>query len=250
MANYQSYIICTSPRSGSTLLCKMLSATALAGNPDSHFHKPSLAEWLDSYHLSRGSYSNEVEAIRAVFEAALERGSGSSSVFGLRMQQHSFDFFLRQLQLLYPAQASDRNRIQQAFGTTLYIRLLRSSKLDQAISLVKATQTGLWHKAPDGTELERLSEPQEPDYDAAAIAQSLSELTEMDSRWQSWFAQQCLHPYFIDYDNLANDPTGVLADLLDHLGLDAQTAYQISLPVAKLADSVSKDWAQKFLAEQ
>ncbi|MBT6203829.1 MAG: sulfotransferase, partial [Rhodospirillaceae bacterium] len=44
MARYQSYVICTSPRSGSTLLCSLLAATGLAGNPCSHFHDPSISE--------------------------------------------------------------------------------------------------------------------------------------------------------------------------------------------------------------
>ncbi|HBF29284.1 Stf0 family sulfotransferase, partial [Rhizobium sp.] len=31
MAKFSSYVICTSPRSGSTLLCKLLAATGISG---------------------------------------------------------------------------------------------------------------------------------------------------------------------------------------------------------------------------
>ena len=34
MANFDSYVICTSPRSGSTLLCQLLAATGVAGDRD------------------------------------------------------------------------------------------------------------------------------------------------------------------------------------------------------------------------
>jgi LPS sulfotransferase NodH len=47
MAKFDSYVICTSPRSGSTLLCKMLTSTGAAGKPDSYFFGTSLEEWLD-----------------------------------------------------------------------------------------------------------------------------------------------------------------------------------------------------------
>ena len=43
MAKYESYVLCTSPRSGSTLLCKLLAATGVAGNPDSYFHRPAVS---------------------------------------------------------------------------------------------------------------------------------------------------------------------------------------------------------------
>ena len=36
----------------------------------------------------------------------------------------------------------------------------RENKLAQAVSLIKAEQTGLWHIAPDGTELERVAHQQ------------------------------------------------------------------------------------------
>ncbi|MEM1201062.1 MAG: Stf0 family sulfotransferase, partial [Pseudomonadota bacterium] len=33
MAGFDAYVICTSPRSGSTLLCKLLAPTGIAGKP-------------------------------------------------------------------------------------------------------------------------------------------------------------------------------------------------------------------------
>ena len=50
MADFEAYVICTSPRSGSTLLCKLLVATGVAGLPASHFHEAMTdieAELLD-----------------------------------------------------------------------------------------------------------------------------------------------------------------------------------------------------------
>jgi LPS sulfotransferase NodH len=250
MPRYQSYIICTSPRSGSTLLCKLLAATGKSGNPGSHFHDPSIADWQRYYGLSADHFSTEHAALTAIFDAARAHGTGNTGMFGLRLQKRSFSFFMQQMDILHPGYSSDLERIQAAFDNTLFIHLTRANKLDQAISLVKATQTGLWHKAADGTELERLSAPQEPFYDADEITRQLNELSALDEAWKVWFDREKLQPLQISYDELSGDPAGVLAEILDELGLNREMAYYISPQVAKLADATNRIWAERFLAER
>ena len=249
MARYQSYVICTSPRSGSTLLCKLLAATGKAGNPESYFHNPSIADWLRGLDLTPEGTASERDLLNAVFDAARKRGTGGTGLFGLRLQRKSFDFLIRQMGVLHPERSSDLQRFKAAFGETLFIHLTRTNKLEQAISFVKATQTGLWHMAPDGTELERLSAPQEPVYDADEIANRLVELTSLDKDWEDWFAREEIDPLRVTYDELSADPEKVLARTLDHLGLDREAAKGIRPAVAKLADATSRNWMDRFLAD-
>lgn len=244
--SYESYIICTSPRSGSTLLCKLLAATGNSGKPDSHFHKPLVSAWMRYYNIAAGDHGSECELLSAIFNAARDRGTGSTEMFGLRMQEHSFEFFLQKLRVLHEREASDSARIQAAFGNTLFIYLTRQDKLDQAISYVKASQSGLWHKAPDGCELERLSAAQEPFYDADAITSQLTKLTEMDKRWESWFSSEGLNPRRVQYDDLSDNPIGVVRSLLDDMGIDSDSATGLTLPVAKLADATNKLWVKLY----
>ena len=248
MANFQSYVICTSPRSGSTLLCKLLAATGKAGNPESYFHGPSISDWLSDFDLTPKASSSERDVLNGIFDAARKRGTGNSGIFGLRLQRKSFDFLKRQMTILYPAFASDHERFQAAFGETLFIHLTRSNKLEQAISFVKATQVGLWHLAPDGTELERLSAPREPVYDADEIARNLVELTAQDNDWENWFARENIEPLRVTYDELSADYTEVLVRILDQLGLDREAAKGISPAITKLADATNQDWKERFLA--
>lgn len=248
-ARYDSYIICTSPRSGSTLLCKLLSATKVAGEPGSHFHKPALSSWLQTYQLDNIDFESERDALSAIFKSALKRGTGDTGMFGLRLQRGSFDFFMQQIAVLYPKATGDVGRIRAAFGRTFFIHLTRSNKLDQAISLIKASQTGLWHKAPDGTELERLKAPQQPFYDAEEIARELASLKAMDEAWQDWFDQKELRPLRISYDDLSKAPNGTLEVILAELGLDRVLGQGIETPVSKLADATSQEWADRFRRE-
>jgi len=201
------------------------------------------------YDIAPGRHQLESELLSAIFRAALDRGTGTTGMFGLRLQGHSLTFFLQKLRVLHSDCASDFERMQKAFGRTLLIHLTRQNKLDQAISCVKATQTGLWHKAPDGVEIERRKPHTDPVYDATAIKQQLSVLTELDAHWNAWFAGEKLTPYRINYDDLAANPIEVLNRLLEHLGLDRDLSSGIELPVAKLADVTSKIWADRFLAD-
>lgn len=245
----RAYIICTSPRSGSTLLCRLLAGTRQCGIPDSYFHQASLTGWLADYGLAQKDFTTRHAALRAVFDAAIREGRGTSEWFGLRLQQHSFGFFLEQLGVLYPTPNSDLARIEAAFGACRFIYLKRDDKLAQAISYVKAQQSGLWHKAPDGSELERLSPPQALVYDPKATACQISAFEAADAAWQMWFAQTGVKPFAVRYEALAADPGGVLASVLEYLGCDPSLAQRVAVPVAKLADDLSAEWAMRYTAD-
>ena len=246
MANYDSYVICTSPRSGSTLLCKLLAATDVAGKPESYFHRPSVDDWAAELGITPEETATEREALDTVFRAAVLEGSNGTGMFGLRLQGHSFGFFREKLALLFPEEPSDAGRFKRAFGTTLFVHLTRPDKIEQAVSCVKAEQTGLWHVAPDGTELERLAPHREPSYDREKIRAQVEVMTAHDSDWNNWFAREGIDPVRIRYDDLSADPLKVLRNLLTCLGLDRDAADGVEPGVRRLADSTNRDWVARY----
>lgn len=249
MAHYDSYVICTSPRSGSTLLCKLLAATGVAGNPGSYFHEPSLSDWLSYFDLATGPSATERDVLAEIFRAAISKGSLNTGMFGLRLQRHSFDFFTEKLAVLHPEFSRDTQRLQAAFGRTLFVHLTRRDKVEQAVSHVKAEQTGLWHAAPDGTELERSSPPKTPLYDADKIRARYDELTAYDRDWEDWFATEEISPLRLTYEALSQDPIETLCLTLDALGLERKAAAGVEPSVAKLADGTSREWVARFRFE-
>lgn len=245
-----AYAICTSPRSGSTMLCKMLAATGVSGNPGSHFHVPDLRDWLESYGLEAAAFTSRDEALAAVFAAAIRHGQGGTDVFGLRLQQSSFGFFLKQLEVLCPGRASDLDRVQAAFGPTRFIHLYREDQLGQAISRLRAEQTGLWHRRADGSDLERLAPQRAKGYDADAIRGYMDEAGSMNDAWHRWFRQQGIAPLRVTYERLSQAPQEVLRDVLVTLGQDPDRAATTRVQTAKLADTLSAAWRDRFETDQ
>ncbi len=192
---------------------------------------------------------NRQDVLRAIVSAVKQQGLGATDVFGLRLMRKSFDFLMSQLDILYPELLSDTARLQATFGSTLYIHLTRKDKIAQAISLVKATQTGLWHRALDGTELERNAPPQPPFYDAKQIASCVDELTMYDKNWERWFEQEQIEPVRVNYEDLAANPIDTLAGILDALGLSTDAVTGVVPSVAKLADDTNNIWACRYRAE-
>ena len=129
-----------------------------------------------------------------------------------------------------------------------YVHLRRADTLGQAISRVRAEQTGLWHRAADGSELERLSPPAEPVYDRARIAAALAEAERLTAGWEDWFTRNGIVPLRVTYEDLAADPQATLARVLHHIGQDPARAQGALPGTARLADALSDDWRARFLA--
>ena len=179
----------------------------------------------------------------------MARGRSANGIFGLRLQRPSFPFFFSNLALVHPGAMSDRERFEQVFGRTLFIHLSRTDKVEQAVSCLKAEQTGLWHVAADGSDLERVGPPRAPEYDRVAIQAWVEAMAGYDRDWSAWYAAEAITPVRIGYDELSADPQGVLAHVLAELGLNPTAAARVSPSVRKMADDINKDWASRFRAD-
>jgi LPS sulfotransferase NodH len=243
---FDSYIICGTPRTGSTLLCDLLASTKRAGAPDSFYGRKFMPDWAVAWHLPEPSTMSERDYAIAYLYAAMRAGKAGTSIFGLRLMRENLDELSALFDLVYPGLPSDKARFDKAFGKILYIHLFRENKLEQAISYVKAEQTGLWHVAPDGTEIERLAPPQERRYDFARLKAEVEKLEAYDAAWHTWFAAQGLTPLTIGYETLAADPAASLIRICDALGIAAPKAAEVRPGVAKLSDETSRDWMRRY----
>ncbi|MEO5756900.1 MAG: Stf0 family sulfotransferase [Mesorhizobium sp.] len=248
-AMFNGYIICGTPRTGSTLLCKLLASTKTAGDPHSFYRRQDVLEWAEEWHLPSRDTMSELEFETVYLKAAIAAGTGETGVFGLRLMRENLGELCAILDHIFPRLPSDKARLEKAFGKVLFMHLSREDKLAQAVSLIKAEQTGLWHVAPDGAEIERVGTAQEPRYDFERIRHEVTELENYDAAWNAWFEEQSIDPLRIGYERLSADPAATLVRLCEALGVQAPNANDVRPGVAKLADETSLAWMRRYRAD-
>ncbi len=131
-----SYLIYTTPRSGSFLLCEALINTRLAGQPTEYFDP-----WQTRLLLQGWGATSYAEC----FARILQTGTSSNGVFGGKIIWQFFEDLIDHLRdisgyekLVVP------ELMARVFPHLRYIWITRRDKVRQAISYSKALQTNYW----------------------------------------------------------------------------------------------------------
>lgn len=215
------YILATTPRCGSNMLSHALWETGALGAPAEYFNfdtnMPAMIKRLDAYTIAE--YAQEVMA----------RRTSPNGVFALKAH-------FSQLQIM---------RIlgfEKLLGQAKYIRLLRKDRLAQAISFVRAAQTGRYtsFETPEG----------EPHYDFTGIQSAYNGLGRENASWTRWFREKKIAPLVLVYEEICSDLKRAAARVAEYLGVSLAGARPVSLPpLEKLGDRSSLEWASRFRAE-
>ena len=245
----KAYILCTTPRSGNTLLCDLLTDSGVAGQPDSFFRRESFREWADFFRVDNSAWDQDHFFDRTYLAATKQYGTNDTRVFGMRLMWESLNDLCSRLGALYPDKASDRDRLCAAFDSPNYIYLRREDKIAQAISHLRAEQSGLWHAHADNSERERLSPPKPLRYDYAEIAMLVDQHNAYERQWARWFNGQQITPIPVVYEQLSADPAATLGALLCRLELEPAKSTPAKPRTARLADDTSQQWYDRYLSE-
>ena len=236
-------IICATPRSGTTLRCDLLAETGATGRPNSFYRAESIGHFAARLGVADGP-----DFERRYLLAIVAEGRGDTDLFSMRVMWPSLPEISEKLAALFPNEATDAGRIAAAFGTTLYLSVTRRDKIAQAISRIKAEQSGLWHRAADGSVREQGGTYRAPHYDRAAIDASIAETTAHEAEWHNWFAREGITPAELTYEDLSADPAAAIRRLLAALDRDPSAADKVVPRTAKLADAISAEWAERYAA--
>ncbi len=153
-----SYLICATPRTGSTLLCGLLASTGVAGRPESYFRAPDERSWATRWRIARpsGGDFSYAEFVRA----AIAAGSSGNGVFGARMMWGTLAEVTGKLAAIQPELAGrDLDLLTSAFGVTRFVYLRRDNVVAQAVSWLRAEQTDVWFETGPGPGREPAREP-------------------------------------------------------------------------------------------
>ncbi len=232
-----SYLLCATPRSGSTLLCGLLDSSGVAGRPASYFNRRSLDDYADEWRIPRLQDGR----IDEVFvQAARAAGRTSNGVFGGRIMAENMPDLIGGLAAAASVPAATELELLSAqFGRLSFVHLRRRDVVAQAVSYAKSLQTHFWHP---GEAIEPGA--QEPHYDEELIGRLVSTIEKDEAYWTSWFAAQRITPCEVTYEELAADPLRTASRVLDHLGL--RPDRQLVVAHHKQADHLNTAWITRF----
>ncbi len=209
-------IILSMPRSGSSWLASLTNASGTMGKAD---------EWLDYAHLTppKGAKGRPLLNEKTLQAASTPNGYFAIKIFPRQLLQvideYEFDFIRR---------AQREHKVQLVF-------LEREDRKAQAISLVRAMQTGQWQAGQTARKA--------PHYNFGALAQAYFHISRGYEFWRSYLALQG-YPYLhFTYEALRKNPKPYLGTLCAHFEQDppsGETALQIQ------SDDLSKDWRARF----
>lgn len=200
-----TYIICTTPRSGSWLLSEGLESTGLGGRP---------REWFNTLEENRHGPMRWDSYLKL----ACSLSHSANGVSGVKVHHYQVAEVLRPRGV----------PLQALFPQAKYIWLLRRDKEAQATSFLRARATGKWHST--GSEKVRV-----PTADPDALARARVFFIRGDQYWNRFFISNSIKPHIIHYeDDLAelDDYRRTIRTTLDFIGVP--DAYSVEVPPPRL----------------
>ena len=229
-----AYWLCTTPRSGSSALGDALERTGVAGRPTEYFNRRFQPELFGRF---------GVETQGAFLEAVTRQTATPNGVFGVKMMlDDDVKPFFGGLRRVH-GPLSDAELVRAAFPDLRFVYLTRRDKVRQAVSFVRAQQTGVWERYSDETEAKN---PQ-LEFDFAALNRTVHDLALREARWQDLFDALGVSPYTVVYEDYVRAPEAAVREILDFLGLEPPADWSLpELTMERLADEVSDDWAERY----
>jgi trehalose 2-sulfotransferase len=258
-----AYLVCATPRSGSTLLCETLRATGLAGSPREHFEvlRHSGLPRQPREYLAGVRDEGALELLAPLRRAApapapaelpeawrariLRAGRSENGVWGGKlMWGHVEDLVGRARSLDGPRGAGLAGALHALLGSDVrFVFVTRADKVAQAVSLWRAVQTQRWRAEAEGPAPRERAE-----YRFAAIDHLVVQLEQDEAAWQRWFRAARVRPLHVPYEQLSADPCGTVAGVLRFLGLPADDVPAPALRHQR--DARSRAWARRYRLER
>jgi LPS sulfotransferase NodH len=254
-----AYLVCATPRSGSTLLCETLRATGVAGRPAEHFEilrhsglprqpREYFEDVRDPGVLERlaplRSGTPDAEAAAAWRNRILRAGTTENGVWGGKlMWGHVSDVVARARRLDGLAGADLLTVLHALLGEDVrLVFVTRRDRVAQAVSLWRALQTQSWRK--DGAH----AADADAEYRFAGIDHLVRQLDAHEAAWRRWFLDNGVAPLELVYEQLSDDLAGGVDRVLHALELPRTEVPPA--PLRRQRDARSREWAERYRREQ
>lgn len=242
----RAYIIASTPRTGSTLLCRDLWASGCAGAPKEYLNPSQIRDWsmrLATSRWHRLAWAalrgpalplalhtlSDSERVVERLQTIRRLRTGPSGLFGLKIHWHHFRRHA----------SHSNNPIVEALQPSKWIRVVRRDRVRQAVSWARALQTGRWSSNTPGW-LPPLFLPR-------LIHACEKTIRAHERAWDAWFLRAGIVPEIVEYESLTTDRVGTTLRLLATLG-QPQRTVSLGSPNDHLrqADATTELWLTAY----
>lgn len=199
-----NYVICYTPRSGSTHLISLLQKTNILGKPSDFFNLEYINLPVDAAQVYHTTGCRDIgnacrlSAVRSVedYLRSLTRTRTPNGVFGMKADLYQASILMRRGLFSAP-------RVQWK-----YISLTREDVLMQGISYYRAIETGKWSSLSE-------SVPDNCPFDEDKIFRCMRTIVEISSKWEYAFGLFGIRPLRLTYEELEADPRGTVGRIAE-----------------------------------
>lgn len=218
-----SYVIISQPRTGSTLLSELLRTRGL-GNPDEYLHKDRIRVWWPKL-----TGSDEAFDLQRYVDLLRQSQSGPSGHFGIKTHYSQLRECLADMAAI--------RRFVVAFDKIIV--LTRANKLAQAISALKAQQTGRWGAAAPEVNVG-------PSFDPAAIAENLRRFLFQDRQIERLNVATSRPALLVSYEELRDSTGETWEKIQSFLGVRPEPVPS-KMQTRQQRDEQSREFEERFL---
>jgi LPS sulfotransferase NodH len=230
------YLVCSVPRTGSSLLCSLLSDTGLAGDPIEYFNSERIDNLSERWGVAGfGEYV-----------AALARTATPNGVFGSKLHAYQLGTVMARARTVPGLNGSGEAQVIEAlFPGVRYILLRRRDKVRQAISWLRAERTKRWGRRRKGLP------PESPDgeFDLDAVTERIERAAAHEAKWAAFFKSSGSLPWVVEYEELVVDVHGLVNVALEFLGVHpGRPVATARPPTERQSDSLTEEWVSRYEA--
>jgi LPS sulfotransferase NodH len=222
------YLIATTGRSGSTLLCKRIADHGVLGFPMEFLNESYIGEFDRLFpNPNLDDYCNYVTGAF----------TSTSHVFGLKTDWWRFRI------------AREEGLVDELLGEIdLIVHLRRRDFVAQAVSLSLAIETGIWHNRDIGAE--RLDEGHaSTTYDAEAIKRHARNILNQEFHWRRFIETAGVPCMELIYEDIVGDVDAVVRQVAEGLDVSIQASPPASDAVRPTRSEASKSFQRRFHEE-
>jgi LPS sulfotransferase NodH len=244
---HATYVIASTPRSGSSLLAAGLVATGVAGRPEEYFTPDHIGSYKQDLKLPMDCSWAEYLAKVMAF-AASENG-----VRGLKIHWRHVVSLARTLGF----RGDPGDVLEVLFPAAVFVNIVRADRRAQAISLFRAETTDEWFRSsgsaarvrPLGLYLARPA-PDRAAVDLTGVPPTYEQIIGIErnldaeqAAWTNYFTTRRPKVLTVRYEELDANYCGEIARVLQFLGADPAPAAGLPKPpLQRQSDHINEYW--------